>query len=130
MNEKTKQEGYIRMSDHLQKMERSSARSKVMTESTPKVMGAFHEIYDQVCKDGVVPFKNKVLIAVGIGVAIRCQCCIDHHVQSAVRAGVKREEIVEALEVAILMGGGPSTHYGALALEAYDEIAQSETGAA
>ena len=118
------------MSDHLEKMARSSARSKVLTESAPKVMGSFHEIYDQVCQDGVLPFKNKVLIAVGIGVAIRCQCCLDHHVQSAVRAGVTREEFVEALEVAVLMGGGPSTHYGALALEAYDEIAGPERGAA
>ena len=114
------------MSNHIQKMELSSARSKVLKESAPKIMGFFHDLHDEVCKDGVVPFRNKALVAIGIGVAIRCECCIDHHVRLAVRAGVKREEVVEAIEVAILMGGGPSTHYGALALEAYDEISRAE----
>lgn len=114
------------MSKHLQNMEKSSARSRVLTEGSPDVMGFFHDIHDEVCRDGTLPLRTKTLVAIGIGVAIRCECCIDHHVRLAVRAGVTREEAVEAIEVAILMGGGPSTHYGALALEAYDEISQAE----
>ncbi len=113
------------MSKHLQNMEKSSARSKVLTEGAPEVMGFFHNLYDEVCKDGTLPFRTKELIAVGIAVAIRCECCLDHHVRLAIETGVTRGEFIEALEVAVLMGGGASTHYGALALEAYDEISNN-----
>jgi alkylhydroperoxidase/carboxymuconolactone decarboxylase family protein YurZ len=57
--------------------------------------------------------------------AFRMTACLDHHVALAIEAGATREEVIEAIEVAILIGGGPSTHYGALALEAYDELSKA-----
>ena len=41
----------------------------------------------------------------------------------AIEAGASREEVVETITVAVEMGGGPSTVYGAKALAAYDEFA-------
>jgi alkylhydroperoxidase/carboxymuconolactone decarboxylase family protein YurZ len=38
------------------------------------------------------------------------------------RAGAAREEIAEALAVAIQMGGGPSVNYATSALRAYDQF--------
>ena len=48
--------------------------------------------------------------------------CINSHVQNAIKAGVTREELVEALGVAVLMGGGPSSAYAGIVLEAYDQF--------
>jgi alkylhydroperoxidase/carboxymuconolactone decarboxylase family protein YurZ len=38
------------------------------------------------------------------------------------RAGASREEIVEVIGVAVMMGGGPSVVYGCQALEAVDQF--------
>ena len=114
------------MADHIKNLEQSRARGKALKEGAPKVMGHFQAMHDEVCKDGTLPFKTKELAAIGIGVAIRCECCINHHVNLAVKAGATRAEVLEIIEVAVLMGGGPSTHYGAAALEAYDQISGAE----
>ena len=41
---------------------------------------------------------------------------------NAVSLGAGREEVIETVNMAIEMGGGPSTVYGAKALEAFDEF--------
>ena len=43
--------------------------------------------------------------------------------ENAGGTGVTREEVAEMIGVAIFMGGGPSTVYGAEALQAYDQFA-------
>jgi len=45
------------------------------------------------------------LVALAVGVAVRCDGCIAYHVHDAL-AGATREEIVEAVGVAIFMGEG------------------------
>jgi alkylhydroperoxidase/carboxymuconolactone decarboxylase family protein YurZ len=43
-------------------------------------------------------------------------------VHDALKAGATRKEIVEAIGVAVLMGGGPATVYGAEAFEALNQF--------
>ena len=69
---------------------------------------------DQECvKDGLLSHKVKELMALSIGIAIRCKPCILFHTAEAVKAGANRKEIIEAASVAIFMGGGPSVAYTA-----------------
>jgi len=63
-----------------------------------------------------------VFFALGIGIAARCDGCIAYHVHDALRAGATRKEIVETIGVAIMMGGGPATMYGAQAFEALEQF--------
>lgn len=114
------------MPNHTRAMEESRQRSAVLKEGSVQVMDLFMQIHDNVLRDNVLSFKTKELVAIGISIAIRCTCCLDHHVNLAIKAGASREEVIEAIEVAVLIGGGPSTHYGALALEAYDELKAAE----
>ena len=72
---------------------------------------------------GELDVKVKELIATGIAIAARCDGCIASHVGAALKAGASRQELVEAIGVALLMGGGPSSIYGAQALSAVDELA-------
>ena len=64
------------------------------------------------------------MIALSIGVADRCDGCIASHAKAALRAGATRDELLEAINVAIIMGGGPSVMYGTQALGAIDEFLQ------
>lgn len=52
---------------------------------------------------------------------------IAYHVHDALRADATRREVLETIGVAILMGGGPVTVYGAEAFEALDQFEIAET---
>lgn len=85
-------------------------------------MAGFSKLHNEAIKDGALSTKNKELIALGIAIAVRCTGCIQCHVKAAIDAGATREEICEAVGVAILMSGGPGTVYGSMALEAADQF--------
>ena len=90
---------------------------------SPAIMQAFQKLHHAGATDGILSAKTKELIALSIAVVVRCDGCIAFHVNDALKAGASREEIVEALDVAVLMGGGPAMIY---AIEALDALAQFE----
>ena len=72
---------------------------------------------------GALDTKTKELMALAIGCYARCEYCVLWHLDGALEAGATREEVIEALEVATLMGGGPAmTH----AIEAYNILEDLE----
>ena len=85
-------------------------------------MVAFARLHSSAVGEGALSTRTKELISLGIAVCVRCSGCISYHVHDALRAGASREEILETLGVAILMGGGPSTVYACEALEALDQF--------
>ena len=89
----------------------------------PSVMEGFGKLHHAAVGDGALDPKTKELIALGIAISVRCEGCISFHVHDALKAGATRPEIVEAIGVAILMGGGPSLMYG---VEAYEALGQFE----
>ncbi len=88
----------------------------------PGTMQAFSGLHKAAAGEGALSVKTKELIALGIAVTIRCGGCIAFHVKAAVDAGATREEVTEAIGVAVLMGGGPSVMYGCEALQAYEQF--------
>ena len=73
---------------------------------------------------GALDRRTKELIAAAIAVATRCDGCIGYHARGALRAGATREELAEALGVAVQLGGGPAVNYAIDALRAYDQFAE------
>jgi AhpD family alkylhydroperoxidase len=88
----------------------------------PGPMSGFVRLHNRVVEEGALDRKTKELMAFGISVALRCEGCIAYHVKDAVQAGANREELLETLGVAILMGGGPATVYAAHALDAIEQF--------
>jgi AhpD family alkylhydroperoxidase len=60
-------------------------------------------------KDGKLSRLQKELIAIGISVVMNCKSCIEWHIKQAIDCGATEAEIIEAVEVGIEMGGGPTT---------------------
>ncbi|NVK42570.1 MAG: carboxymuconolactone decarboxylase family protein [Oceanospirillaceae bacterium] len=87
-------------------------------------MKAFWELHTTAVADGALDTKTKELIALAISVATRCDDCIAHHTYDALAAGATRDEIADALGVAILMGGGTSVVYATHAIEALEQFAE------
>lgn len=85
-------------------------------------MTAFAQLGAAATAEGALDARTKQLIALGIGITVRCDGCIAYHVHDALRAGASKEEILETIGVAILMGGGPAVMYGCEALEALEQF--------
>jgi AhpD family alkylhydroperoxidase len=86
-------------------------------------MEAFRGLIKAAGTDGALGHKQKELIALAIGIAIRCEGCIVFHTRACLKLGVTRAELLEMIGVAVEMGGGPSSIYGAEALACYDQMA-------
>jgi AhpD family alkylhydroperoxidase len=62
------------------------------------------------------------LISLAVAVTTRCDGCITVHAKKALQAGATREEIAEALSVAIAMNAGAAVVYSTRALDAVDSL--------
>ena len=62
--------------------------------------------------------KIHELIALSVAVTTRCDGCISVHTQAALKHGATRDEIAEALSVAISLNAGAALTYSARVLDA------------
>ncbi len=93
-----------------------------LSKESPELMQGFGMLHKASSSDGALTKKEKEILAVAIAIVIHCEGCIACHVKDALDAGATHNQIVEAIGVAILMGGGPSLVYGTMALEAVKEF--------
>jgi AhpD family alkylhydroperoxidase len=93
-------------------------------KASPELARAFSGLAAAATTVGELSPKTKELIAMAIGIAGRCDGCIGFHTAAAIRHGATRAEVLETIDVAIYMGGGPSYVYGAQALEAFDQLSE------
>jgi len=91
-------------------------------EGAPDAMAGFSALAKGAMKSGALSSQQKELIALAIGVAGHCDGCIGFHAKALARTAIPREQIIEALAVAVYMGGGPSLMYAADAIQAFDEF--------
>ena len=92
-----------------------------LSKHQPETMRHFKAFMGSTLKEGVLDSKTKELVAVGTAITARCKYCIAIHVDKALKSGARKEEIMEAATVAILMGGGPAMTYIVEVKKALDE---------
>ena len=78
---------------------------------SPKVTGSLVRMRAETFKDSVVPAKYKILAALAIVVATRCEPCIKGYTKLAFEAGATEAEFVELLNVAITESGCPGAQW-------------------
>ena len=103
-------------------------RMSNLKKELPNPMSGFAQLHQAATAEGALNPKDKELIALGIAITVRCNGCIAFHIHDAIKAGATREEILETIGVAILMGGGPAMIYGTEALEAMNQFEEKGNG--
>ncbi len=99
---------------------RKAAHLRLSRDS--KVYRAFLDMEKAAFSDGALPKKAKELIALGISVVINCESCMQWHIEQAAASGATRQEVLEAVEVGIEMGGGPATVSARFALDVMGSV--------
>lgn len=89
----------------------------------PEAAKGYTALHQGTMKAGALGQKQKEMIAIAIGITSHCSDCIGFHMRSALRAGMTREELADVIGVSMAMGGGPAYMFGAMALEAFDQLA-------
>jgi AhpD family alkylhydroperoxidase len=64
--------------------------------------------------------KTRQLISLAVAVTTRCDGCIVFHTDAALKAGATKEEISEALGVAVAMNAGAALIYSTRVLDAIE----------
>ncbi|HSM23939.1 MAG TPA: carboxymuconolactone decarboxylase family protein [Anaerolineaceae bacterium] len=75
--------------------------------------------------DGKLDSKTKELLGLVASMVLRCNDCIDYHILQCVKLGWKDEEIIEAFNVALVVGGSIVIPHLRHAVETLD-LAHSE----
>jgi AhpD family alkylhydroperoxidase len=83
---------------------------------------AVADMEEPVMSDAALSRKHKELIAVGISVTIDCESCMQWHIEKAVEHGATFEEVLEALDVAIMMGNGATTVRARFAMDVMKDV--------
>jgi len=107
--------------------ENVAAAMKPVRTEMPDIIKGFSGLHQAAFKPGTLSVLEKELIALAIGLALRCENCMYAHIQACLRAGATREQVLEAAGVAVLMQGGPTYTYLPRVVEALDALSAPAT---
>lgn len=96
---------------------------RTLNKAIPEASAGFGALSKAVKDNGPLSVKEKEYIALGMSVVLRCEPCINFHVEALMKAGATRAELGDVLAMAIQMGGGPGLMYAGHALACWDELA-------
>ena len=83
---------------------RSKMNEKIL-EADNKVIKRIFNLDTNVYAEGALPKKTKELLGLVASAVLRCDDCIAYHLETAYKTGVSKEEMMETMSVATLVGG-------------------------
>ena len=108
------------MLDWTEYQKQLSKRITEIARTNPDIFRSYRGLSDAGLKTDLLGAKTRELIALAVGVTRECDGCIITHTDAAIKAGATREEIVEALSVAIAVNAGAALVFSSRAMDAYD----------
>ena len=83
---------------------RSKMNDKILSNDN-KVIKRIFNLDTNAFKKGHLPIKTKELMGLVASAVLRCDDCIAYHLETCYKEGVSKEEIMETLSIATLIGG-------------------------
>jgi AhpD family alkylhydroperoxidase len=93
-----------------------------LAKLSPDTVKGYGQLGQANSHTGSLGIKTRELIALAVAISLRCDGCIATHIAAAKKAGATKEEIAEALGVAISVNAGAALVYSARALDALDML--------
>lgn len=110
------------MSEEKERLGAAKRRMGELAKAAPDMMAAFSKVSKVATRGGAFDPGQRELIAVALAVAQGCDDCILYHVDAAKRHGAGEDALIEALEIAVEMGGGPAVMYASQALASWKAL--------
>lgn len=82
----------------------------------------FFALDKQVYADGALSAREKELLGLVASLVLRCNDCVDYHLERCVEEGLGRPELDEAVSVAMMVGGSIVIPHARHAAESIDYL--------
>ena len=83
---------------------RSKMNDKILSDNN-KVIKRIFNLDTNAYAEGALDIKTKELLGLVASAVLRCDDCVKYHLETSYKLGLKKEEVVEALSIATLVGG-------------------------
>ena len=93
---------------------------RAQQEAPARVLDALGQVHKQALQGGALSRKVKALVALAVAVHSGCEVSVAYHLHNALEAGATREEVTEAVEVAVLVQSEPAAIHVGRILKALD----------
>ena len=83
---------------------RSKMNEKLLADNN-KVIKRIFNVDTNAYMEGALDVKTKELLGLVASAVLRCDDCIKYHLETAYKNGVNKEEMMEAMGIATVVGG-------------------------
>ena len=83
---------------------RSKMNEKILADNN-KIIKRIFNLDTNAYAEGHLPVKTKELLGLVASAVLRCDDCIAYHLESSHKNGVTKEEMMETMSIATLVGG-------------------------
>jgi len=102
---------------------RAKMNDKILADNN-KIIKRIFNLDTNAYKAGALDVKTKELLGLVASTVLRCDDCIKYHLETSYKEGLKKEEVVEALGIATLVGGTIVIPHLRRAYEFWDALEQ------
>ncbi|TXE17084.1 carboxymuconolactone decarboxylase family protein [Psychroserpens burtonensis] len=82
-----------------------SKMNDAILQDNNKIIKRIFNLDTNAFTEGALDKKTKELLGLVASTVLRCDDCVKYHLESSHKAGLNKEEVVEALSIATLVGG-------------------------
>ncbi len=82
-----------------------SRMNDALLKDNNKIIKRIFNLDTNAFTEGALDKKTKELLGLVASTVLRCDDCVKYHLEASHKAGLKKEEVVEALAIATLVGG-------------------------
>jgi AhpD family alkylhydroperoxidase len=86
------------------------------------VIKRFFNLDTNTYADGVLDVKTKEMLGLVSSAVLRCDDCIKYHLGKCFEVGIKRDEMLEIMQVALIVGGSITIPHIRRAYEYWEEL--------
>ncbi len=104
---------------------RSKMNDKLLAENNKLIKRIFN-LDTNAFMEGALDVKTKELLGLVASAVMRCDDCVKYHLESSKKSGANKQEVMETLGIATLIGGTIVIPHLRKAYEYWEELEQTE----
>jgi AhpD family alkylhydroperoxidase len=102
---------------------RAKMNDKILADNN-KIIKRIFNLDTNAYAEGALDIKTKELLGLVASAVLRCDDCVKYHLETSYKIGLTKEEVVEALSIATLVGGTIVIPHLRKAYEFWDALEQ------
>ncbi|NCO64390.1 MAG: carboxymuconolactone decarboxylase family protein [Flavobacteriales bacterium] len=104
---------------------RSKMNDKILSDNN-KIIKRIFNLDTNAYTEGALDVKTKELLGLVASAVLRCDDCVKYHLETSHKLGLTKDQVVEALGIATLVGGTIVIPHLRRAYEFWDALEQQE----